>query len=95
MTRAYLDHSLLSPNGRISPRVRKAEMDRVFGGDNLITSADLLAARLKAIQPTEAVRLRRQAATLRSLAAGGMRPRANLKTAEALEARAAELDPLT
>jgi hypothetical protein len=69
MTRPHIDHSLLSPNGRISKRARQAELDRVFGGENRITTADLRAAALAARQPTQAERLLRQPANLRELAA--------------------------
>lgn len=91
MTRTTVDHSFLSPCGRISKRARAAEMDRVFGGANLITSGDLYRQRLAAIQPTEIVRLQRDAARLRQLAAGGMKPRAFTKAADLLDAQIAAL----
>jgi len=95
MTRPTIDHSFLSPSGRISKRARAAEMNRVFGGANLIAADDLHRARLVAIQPTEIVRLRRDAARLRQLAAGGMKPRAFTKQADAIEARIAALQDTT
>ena len=95
MTRPTVDHSFLSPSGRISKRARAAEMARVFGGANLITAADLHRARLAAIQPTEIIRLQRQSAHLRQLAAAGMKPRAFSKQADALDAQIAALRAAT
>lgn len=86
MNRPRIDHSFLSPSGRMSARARKREIERVFGGENRISAADLRAAALAARQPSEAERMLRQAANLRELAARGMRPRAFIKQAEALEA---------
>lgn len=83
-----LDHSLLSPSGRISARARKAAMDRHFGGENAITMDDIHRERLAAIQPKTSERLRREAARLRDFAAHGMRPRAYPKLAAQLEAKA-------
>lgn len=87
-----VDHSLLSPSGRVSGAARRAalarEHDRLFppgywdrGGP---TDAERNAARAAA--------LRRQAATLRDLAGRGMRPRAYRREAARLDA---EADTLT
>ena len=87
----HLDHSFLSPNGRMSSRARAAEMERVFGGENKITMEELRAAHLASIQPTEIEKLETEARRCRDHAAHGMRPRANIKQAEWCEARIAEL----
>ena len=83
-----IDHGILSPSGRVSGRARKAAMQRErvrLGWDQLF--ADLVPG-LPA-QPSERESLLRQAAELRELAKRGMKPRAYLKAAIALEARAA------
>ncbi len=91
-----IDHSLLSPSGRMSGRARKAalarETERLFGGENLITMADLHKAYLASIQPTKAENLRRSAANLRDLAARGMKVRAYPKMAAVMEAEADRLE---
>lgn len=87
-----IDHSQLSPNGRVSKRARKA-MHTVNAA--LLFPPELQAeirANRRANQPTKQERLRRQAANLRDLAARGMKPRAFPKEAARLEAEAAALD---
>lgn len=82
-----IDHSLLSPSGRMSKRARKAalqrEAARLFAGINLKGEAP---------QESERDRLLRTAQTLRDLANGGMKPRAYMKEAERLEALAKQYD---
>ncbi len=68
--RPSIDHSFLSPSGRVSKRARKAmlaQVSRELFPDGL--------SRPRCKQPTENERLLRHAARLRDLAAGGMRPR--------------------
>ena len=82
-----IDHSLLSPSGRMSKRAREAAMKReakiLFAGIDLNPPVP---------QPTEAERLRRWATELRALAERGMKPRAYAKKAAELEARAEQLE---
>jgi len=82
-----IDHSLLSPSGKMSKRARKAALEReaikLFDGINLNPPIP---------QPSEKTRLLRQAALLRDLAARGMKPRAYNKEAQRLEDIAARLD---
>lgn len=79
-----IDHSILSPSGRVSKRQEKTAKERVrlelFGPNGL--------QRDKPIQPSEAEALLRQAAELRQLASGGMKPRAYVKKAIELETKA-------
>jgi len=81
-----IDHSLISPSGRMSKRARKAAIEReaktLFAGIDLNPPIP---------QPTEAERLRRWAAELRALAEQGMKPSAYAKKAAALEAQAEQL----
>ena len=80
-----LNHSYLSPSGRVSKRSRKAMLKRVYRelfGDGL--SGPIVK------QEPEKERLLRRAAELRHLAAGGMKPRAYLKEALRLEALATD-----
>lgn len=87
-----IDHTILSPSGRVSKRARNAAMKQaaalLFPPE---LQSEIRAARL-ANQPTKAERLRRQAATLRDLAARGMKKRAYTKEADRLEAEAAALE---
>ena len=81
--RPSIDHSLLSPSGRVSKRARKAALERTrreLFGDGLPFPT--------CKQPSKAERLLREAATLRDLADRGMRPRAHRKEADKLEALA-------
>ena len=83
MTRPSIDHSLLSPSGRVSKRARKAAQERVrreLFGDGLPYPT--------CKQPTQKERLLRQAKNLRELAARGMRPKAFIREAEELEKQA-------
>lgn len=85
--RPSIDHSTLSPSGRVSERARHAALERtrveLFGEEGL--------QRAPVPQPTEQESLLRQAANLRDLAERGMSPRLFVKQAAELEARAAEL----
>lgn len=79
--------ALSSPSGRMSKRSRKLAEDRLreslFGPNGLPEPF--------VPQPSERERLLRQAAQLRDLASRGMKPRAYLKKAQELEAKAALL----
>ena len=80
-----LNHSYLSPSGRVSKRSRKAMLKRVY--------RELFPNGLPepvVDQGTEKENLLRRAAELRYLAAGGMKPRAYLKEALRLEALATD-----
>lgn len=81
--------ALSSPSGRMSNRARRQAQEHLrvalFGKDGL-------AAPALPPQPTKAESLRRTAARLRDLAARGMRPRANVRDAIAMEAEAAQLE---
>ena len=78
-----IDHSLLSPSGKMSKAARKRaiqrESSRLFEGVNISPKIE---------QPTEKEYLLRQASQLRELAARGMKPRAYLKRALELEEKA-------
>jgi|GEM_PF-2174233 len=81
-----IDHSILSPSGRVSKRAREAAQERArreFFGDGLAFPTQE--------QPPEAERLLLRAAELRVLADGGMKPRAYRRKAKELEALAAEM----
>lgn len=86
MNRPSIDHSLLSPSGRMSKRARavalKREAARLFPPDFDWSRA--------IPQPTKREQLLRQATHLRDLAAQGMKPRAYRKEAERLERLARE-----
>ena len=81
-----IDHSILSPSGRVSKRARKAALERarreLFGGGLPMPRCE---------QPTAKTHLLRQAAELRALAARGMKPRTFTKEADYLERMAALL----
>lgn len=91
-TRPSIDHTILSPSGRVSKRARaaalKREHDRLFprGYWDEPKKTDAELAKEKATA------LRRSAATLRDLAARGMATKRYLKQAAKLEADAAELE---
>lgn len=78
-----IDHSLLSPSGRMSARARKAaiarEAIRLFPPGTFPPAA----------AQDKALALRRHAVTLRELASRGMSPRKHLAAAARLEAEAA------
>jgi hypothetical protein len=83
MTRPSIDHGILSPSGHVSrrsERLAKAEARRVLFPDGFP----------EPIRPmvSERESLLRNAAQLRELAARGMKPRAFIRQAEMLEARA-------
>ena len=81
--RPSIDHSFLSPSGRVSKRARKAAQE--------ITRHELFGDGLPyptCKQPTDRERLLQHAARLRDLAERGMRPKAFIREAEALEAQA-------
>lgn len=78
--------ALSSPSGRMSKRARTAALKRLH--DELFGPEGLQPAPVP--QPSEREALLRQAGELRELAARGMKPRAYLRRAIALEARAAK-----
>lgn len=87
MSHPSIDHSILSPSGRVSKRARKAalarEASRLFPPgtfDSTKTGDQLRREKIAS--------LRRSAQELRQLAARGMGPRRHVKAAEALEAQA-------
>jgi hypothetical protein len=84
-----VDHTYLSPSGRVSKRAREEATRRtaeaLFGPNSGFQGWGEVK------QPSERARLLRQAAELRDLAARGMHPRKYPKIAAALEARAAAL----
>lgn len=90
MTWESIDHSILSPSGRVSGRARKAALKRaaedLFGPDGMQRPG-------LGPQPSESESLLRQAAELRALAARGMKPRAYLRRAEELERQAKGAQP--
>ena len=73
--------ALTSPSGRMSRRALKAAQDRIANELGPILPAPCP-------QPSNTEYLLRQAAELRALAARGMKPRAYLRKAEALEREA-------
>jgi hypothetical protein len=78
--------ALSSPNGRMSKRAKEAAQKRLgdaLFGDYALTSLPP--------QPSEIVKLEREAKQCRDLAARGMRPRAFIKQAEWCERRIALL----
>ena len=80
-----MDHSVLSPSGRVSKRAEKAAKERVrrelFGDGLAFPSCQ---------QPSKRESLLRQSQDLRELAARGLKPRAHIKLAAALENEANE-----
>lgn len=88
-----IDHTGLSPSGRVSKRARKAwlerEAARLFPPGYFAEIEREHQARLDAEHPA---RLRHRAADLRALAARGMQTRALTKEAARLEAEADRLD---
>lgn len=83
-----IDHSLISPSGRMSKRARAAalrrEAARLFPPGTLDRSPTP--------QPSEAERLRAHAGRLEELAARGMSPRRYRRLAAEARAEAARLD---
>lgn len=86
-----IDHSLLSPNGRMSKRARKAAMDRE--AKRLFEGVTSLTGEYTQEQINEQKRQHNlnYAAFLRDLAAKGMNPKKHLKLAIQLEAEAEQL----
>lgn len=80
--------ALSSPNGRMSKRSREAANQRL--GVALFGPNGMPAPQVK--QPSEVVRLRREAGVLRDLASRGMKPRAYAKEAKRLEEEAMKLE---
>lgn len=82
-----IDHSLLSPSGRMSKAARERaltrEAERLFDGVDIRPKGPA--------QPTEREAMLQQAARLRDLAARGMHPRKYVKEAERLEFEAAHI----
>lgn len=75
--------ALSSPNGHMSKRARNAANERLR---HALFGAGLQKAPVP--QPTEREALLRQAADLRALAARGVKPRAHIRKAQELEAKA-------
>lgn len=78
-TRPTVDHSTLSPSGKVSSRARKAAQERAreeLFGDGL--------AFPQTEQPTERERLLRRIAELEELAGRGMGPRKHWREAKRL-----------
>lgn len=88
MTWPAIDHSGLSPSGRVSKRARKAWQDREAA--RLFPPGTFPAPTPP--QPAPAERLRLNAARLRDLAGRGMSPRKFAREAARLEAEAAALE---
>lgn len=88
-----LDHSLLSPCGKMSKRAleaakKRAELD-IFGPEG--AAAFFEGIRIKTAQPSERDYLLCKAAEFRELASRGIRPRKHMREAARLEALAASL----
>lgn len=91
----WLDHSFLSPNGRVSKRARAAAEKvmhaRMAAEIKPPTEAERMAAE-RATRAQEARSKRSLAATIRHLAAAGSKPRKYTAEAMKLENEAAELE---
>lgn len=85
-----IDHSLISPSGRMSKRARAAAMKREAA--RLFPDDGVQRLQLPTPQPAEAERLRAHAARLEDLAARGMSPRRYRRLAAEARAEAARLD---
>lgn len=89
MIRPSIDHSLLSPSGKMSKRARKAAMEReakrLFPPDGV-----LFITKVK--QPSEKEKLLRNAEMWRGLANRGMSSRKYNKLADEAEKKAKGLD---
>ena len=86
--RPTIDHSLLSPSGRVSKRAREAALKReawMLFPPGYWTVPEKTT---EGIAKVNIDRLLRAAHNLRGLAARGMSPRKHLKAAEKLEAEA-------
>ena len=91
-----IDHSLISPNGRLSKRAKagaiarhQAEVDAWWARKYPPPNAETVAAKARA---DKALSLRCSAANLRALAARGMSARKFTKAADAMDAEAAQLE---
>ena len=91
-SRPSIDHSVLSPSGRVSKRSRAAALERTRR--ELFPESEFPdgIGPQGPPQPTEVEHLRTRAAMLRDLAERGMKPRAYRKEADRLEAQAAALE---
>ena len=95
MIRPTIDHTILSPSGRVSKRARAAALAREavrlfppgYWDEPEPTESEARLAR--------AATLRRSAANLRDLAARGMSSRKFTRAAAALEAEATALESVT
>lgn len=85
-----IDHSILSPNGRVSKRSREAAMERVR--KELFADIEDPQIFKPPTNAEKALSLRRTAENLRQLAARGMKPKAYVKAAAKLETEADVLD---
>ena len=94
MTCPSIDHSILSPSGRVSKRAREAalkrEAERLFP-PGYWDSPEPTEQEKRA---AKALSLRRSATNLRELADRGMSRRKFTKQADAMEAEAAELEAM-
>lgn len=87
MTHPSIDHSLLSPSGRMSKRARAAALKRE--GERLFPPGTFESTKTgDQIRREKIASLRRTALELRQLAARGMSPRKHAKAADALESQA-------
>lgn len=84
-----IDHSTLSPSGRVSARARKAALKRE--AERLFSGVDLSPKTPELTTEERHQALLRSAQNLRDLAARGVKPRAYIKAAEKLEKEAEEL----
>ena len=87
-----IDHSLLSPSGKMSKRGRAAALAREAARLFPPGYWDEPEPTAEAIRQADILRLRRHAATLRELAQRGMSVRKHTRAAEALEREAAALE---
>lgn len=81
--RPSIDHSILSPSGRVSKRARRAALARATA----VLFPDGFPEPQPPAQPSEREADLRQATRLRELAARGMHPRKYAKEAARLEAK--------
>lgn len=83
-----IDHTILSPSGKVSKRARKAALER--GAHRLFPEGFFIKGPAPEVSKSEV--LRRSAANLRELASRGMCPRKYRKEADRLEAEAEALE---
>lgn len=86
-----IDHTILSPNGRVSKAAREAALRREAARLFPPGYWDPPAKTEAQVAEEKAAALERSAADLRALAARGMTPRKFTKAAERLEAEASTL----